>query len=110
MKMPFDSPENHESRDTASPRKQMTRESSNMVVNVCLPEYDASFGIGINRRFTMRYIWLMNLVRRKIRPQHNCSGFDIETDFTLTIQTDCHQLQIASSFWDAAFPHSHRHN
>jgi hypothetical protein len=56
MEMPFDHLENHESSDTASHRTQSTREGPNMVVNLCLPECDASLGIGLSIQLTVRCV------------------------------------------------------
>jgi hypothetical protein len=34
----------------------MTRKSSNIFVNLCMPECDVGFGIGLSRQLTMRYM------------------------------------------------------
>jgi hypothetical protein len=56
MKIPFDQLENHEPKDTASYSPQPTRESPNMIVNICLPECDGGLGIGFNMRPTMKCV------------------------------------------------------
>jgi hypothetical protein len=56
MKRTFELLKNLEWRDTANPRKEMTRKSSNIFVNLCLPECDVGFGIGLSSRLTMRYM------------------------------------------------------
>jgi hypothetical protein len=56
MKRTFELLKNLEWRDTANPRKEMTCKSSNIFVNLCLPECDVGFGIGLSSRLTMRYM------------------------------------------------------
>jgi hypothetical protein len=54
MKRTFELLENLDWGDAANPRKEKTRKSSNMFVNLCLPECDVGFGIGLSSRLTMR--------------------------------------------------------
>jgi hypothetical protein len=56
MKRTFELLENLEWMDTANLHKQMTHKSSNIFMNLCLPECDVGFGISLSSRLTMRYI------------------------------------------------------